>query len=133
MSQLFEQTHPGAQLRPARNNATETRDMSYLDIRAELPVARRKYLDCLARICRRGQRTKRGKVIRDLTDAEAAALLKWPRSSVCGRRNELSGGSGSPRRFVISPAVVTSEKRTCCVTGHTAQAWKISDQIDLEV
>ena len=133
MSQLFEQTHPGAQLRPARNNAKETRDLSYQKIRASLGESRRLYLDCLARICRRGQETKAGTVIRDLTDKEASLLLGWDPNIVSARRNELTGGSGSELRFVKSPAVVTSQKRPCCVTGNRVQAWKISDQIDLEV
>jgi len=132
MNELFEQGHPGTSPRPARG-AQDTRDASYAEIQDSISDAQREYLDLLASVCAHGYETRSGDVIHDLTDKEAALLLGWDRTSVNGRRNELCGGSGSKLRFVKSPAVVTSEKRPCRVTGRLVTAWKVSDQLDLEV
>lgn len=132
MTELFEQGHPGTTPRPARG-AQDTRDASYAEIRDFVGDAQREYLDCLASVCKHGYRTRSGDVIHDLTDKEAALLLDWHANIVSARRNELNGGSGSKLRFVKSPAVVTSEKRQCSVTGRLVTPWKISNQLDLEV
>jgi hypothetical protein len=130
--ELFKQGHPGTRPRP-RNDGRDTRDLSYRKLRGTLSDSRRAYLDAVVRVAQHGLTTQSGAVIYDLTDAEAAKLLGMPRSSVNGRRNELTGGSGSDHRFVVSPAVVKSERRTCHVTGSMVTPWKPSPQLSIDL
>ena len=133
MSQeLFTTGHPGTPPRPA-NDAKDTRDLSYKRLRGHLDGQRLRYLDAVVRVARHGLKTQDGTTIHDLTDAEAAKLLGIGRSSVTGRRAELIGGSGAEQRFVVSPAVVKSERRTCHVTGSMVTPWKPSPQLKLDV
>lgn len=72
--------------------------------------------------------------IYDLTDMEAARWLGWERTSINGRRNQLSGGSMALPGTKAYPLVVKSTReyvdeegrRRCLITGNRATAWQAS-------
>jgi hypothetical protein len=63
----------------------------------------------------------------DVTDAEAAHILGCKVSTICGRRNELSGGVGAPVEYQDCPVVTTSCRRRSRVadSGTDVTAFKI--------
>lgn len=110
-------------------SATQTKRQAYRRHASTGRLSRqqRRYFERLRQVTTHGLTTQSGKVIRDLTDAEAATILDVFRTSITGRRNELCGGSKSTKAIKQNPLVVKSQRRTCHVTGNPAQAWKVAD------
>jgi len=82
-----------------------------------LSGTRKRYYDLLRRIAAKGYRVRSGPdagtTIHSLTDREAAAFLGVERTTICGRRNELMGGSGGDV-FEDHPVVEKAGGRRMC-------------------
>ena len=132
---MFRQQHPGAAPKPAeappepkQQGAEDVRDDAYRRLRQRtkhLGRQQKRYLKLLRRFSK-GYDAHDGTVMYDLTDAEAAAWLEIPRSSITGRRNELCGGSGSSEQIKKQPLVVPGSKRLCQINGTRCQAWSLA-------
>jgi DNA-binding IclR family transcriptional regulator len=85
--------------------ATETRDLSYKEVREGVCPKQAAVLDVL--------KHKRF-FTDDMTNNEIAHALGWPINSVTGRVYEL-------REMAL---VEPSDKRSCRITGRTCMAWK---------
>jgi hypothetical protein len=96
------------------HSARDTRDSSYRALRPRLGAKQSEYLGALTRTTLTGLRTQSGATIHDLTDMEAARLLGWERTSVNGRRKELTDMG----------LIAKAQTRRCHVTGNDVAAWR---------
>jgi hypothetical protein len=92
---------------------------------------RKRYYELLRRITIHGYRTQSGVVIHSLTDREAAAALGCERTTICGRRNELMGGSGG-EAFEAHPVVKRAgDRRSCHVRPGGPDVYAYDVRLDL--
>jgi hypothetical protein len=96
-----------------------------------LSGTRERYYQLLRRVTIQGYRTKEGTLIHSLTDREAAAFLGCERTTICGRRNELMGGSGGDA-FEAHPVVKRAgDRRSCHIRPSGPDVYAYDVRLDL--
>lgn len=112
-------------------DGTPSRNEAYRRLQSNLTPKQRTYYQLMRQVAAHGKTMKAtGEVVYDLTDMEAARWLthrtgtRWERTSINGRRNELSGGSGAVPGTEKHPLIVRSRQRRCGVTGNNVTAWR---------
>ena len=110
---------------------------AYRGVCKALSGTRKRYYDLLHTVWTQGYTVRSGPnegvTIYTLTDREAAAFLGVERTTVCGRRNELQGGSGGDafESYPLARKAHQGERRQCNIRPDGSEVYAYRPRLDV--